>query len=74
MFSGLSSIMPYLVPVLVIHAAMVVLAIMDVLQRKKVAGDRKWPWIIAIIIMVILGPVIYFFVGRVVEDVHNAES
>jgi len=74
MFSGLSNIMPYLALILIVHTVMAALAIINVVQRRKVAGGRKWLWMVVIVIMVILGPVIYFFAGRIVEDSHDAES
>ena len=74
MFSGFNNIMPYLLPVFIIHTATAALALVNVVQRKKVAGGHKLPWIIVIAIIVILGPVIYYFTGRITEDVHNAEN
>ncbi|MCL2474825.1 MAG: PLDc N-terminal domain-containing protein [Chloroflexi bacterium] len=74
MFSGLNDAMPYLLPVLIVHATAAALVIVNIFQRKKVAGGHKLPWIIAAVIIVILGPAIYYFVGRVAEDMHNAKN
>ena len=74
MLSGFNNAIPYLLPVLIVHTATAVLAIVNIVQRKKVAGNHKLPWIITVAIIVILGPVIYYFAGRVAEDIHNAEN
>ncbi|MCK1999302.1 PLDc N-terminal domain-containing protein [Psychrobacillus psychrodurans] len=52
-----------ILPVLIIQLLLVVVALIDLLRVKNTNGS-KWMWAIIIILISIIGPVIYFIVGR----------
>ena len=55
-------------PILVIEVALIVFALRDLLQpERRVRGDSKLMWGIIVVIFGIIGPVLYFTVGREVE-------
>lgn len=52
-----------ILPVLIIQLLLVVVAVIDLLRVKNTNGP-KWMWALIIIFIQIIGPVIYFIVGR----------
>ncbi len=55
-------------PILVIELGLIVFALRDLLQpERRVRGDSKLMWGIIVVIFGIIGPVLYFTVGREVE-------
>ena len=59
-------LLPFLIPVLIIQLALVVAALLDLVKRERVRGP-KWMWVVIILFVNLIGPIIYFLVGR--EDV-----
>ena len=54
-----------LLPVIVIQLGLLVLALRDLLRPERhVRGDSKLMWGIIIVLVSLLGPVLYFAVGR----------
>lgn len=54
-----------LLPVLVIQLGLLVLALRDLLRpERRVRGDSKLMWGIIIVVVNIIGPILYFLVGR----------
>jgi len=54
-----------LVPVLLIQLALIVAALYDLLRPERlVRGDSKLMWGIIIVVVNIIGPILYFAVGR----------
>jgi hypothetical protein len=61
-FSGLFAI---LVPILVIQLGLLVWALYDLTRpNRKVKGDSKVVWALIIIFINVIGPILYFLVGR----------
>lgn len=52
------------IPLLLIHGALAVMALLDLRQREQVLGNHRWLWIIIIIFIQFIGPVVYFTIGR----------
>ncbi len=53
------------VPIAVIQVSLLVLAIRDLVRPgRRVRGDSKLLWGIVIVVIGLLGPVLYFTVGR----------
>lgn len=50
--------------VIVVQLGLQIAAVIDLLRRQKVTGDRKWVWALAILAGGILGPLVYFGLGR----------
>ncbi|MET0959849.1 MAG: PLD nuclease N-terminal domain-containing protein, partial [Psychrobacillus psychrotolerans] len=52
-----------ILPVLVIQLLLVVIALFDLVRVKGTNGP-KWMWALIIVFINIIGPVVYFIVGR----------
>lgn len=50
-------------PILVIQAILLIVALIDLIKIEKTNGP-KWIWAIVILIINIIGPILYFVVGR----------
>jgi hypothetical protein len=59
-------LIPFLLPILLIQIGLVIAALLDLVKREKTRGP-KWLWLIVILFVNLIGPIIYFLVGR--EDV-----
>jgi len=52
------------IPLLLIQVGLMVYALLDMVKRPKVKGGNKWLWAILIVFVNIIGPLLYFVVGR----------
>jgi hypothetical protein len=60
-----SQLLLLLVPVLVIQLGLIVLALYDLLKsERRVRGDNKLVWGLIIVFINLIGPILYFVVGR----------
>jgi hypothetical protein len=59
-------LIPFLLPILLIQLGLVIAALLDLVKREKTRGP-KWLWLIVILFVNLIGPIIYFLVGR--EDI-----
>jgi DMSO reductase anchor subunit len=59
----LQSILPFLIPILLIQLGLIIFALVDLVRREKTRGP-KWLWAIIILFGELIGPIIYFLVGR----------
>ncbi|WP_042142103.1 PLD nuclease N-terminal domain-containing protein [Paucisalibacillus sp. EB02] len=50
-------------PILIINVILLLVAIVDLIKVKETNGP-KWLWAIIIFLVSILGPVLYFILGR----------
>jgi hypothetical protein len=50
-------------PILVIHLILMITALVSCIREEKTNG-AKWLWILIILIINLIGPVLYFVVGR----------
>jgi hypothetical protein len=60
---SLQSILPFLIPLVILQLVLVVVGLIDLLKRQKTRGS-KWLWVILILFGEIWGPVVYFIFGR----------
>jgi hypothetical protein len=63
LFSSIRSILPFIIPILVIQVILLIVALLDLVKQPATRGP-KWMWAVIIIFVNIIGPVIYFIVGR----------
>lgn len=58
--------MELLVPILLIQLVLIVVALIDLSRRdaSRVTFGKKWPWVLIILFLSMLGPIIYLIVGR----------
>lgn len=65
-FDEIRPLIPFLIPILLIQFGLIVAALLDLTRREKTRGP-KWLWVLIILFVNLIGPIIYFLVGR--EDV-----
>jgi len=61
--SQIRELLPFLWPLFVIQLGLIVFALVD-LNRRTVARGPKWAWVLVIVFINIIGPIVYFVVGR----------
>jgi hypothetical protein len=61
------SILPLLIPLLIIQLGLMVYCLVDLSRRDKVRGLPRWAWALIIILGELIGPIVYIFVGRIEE-------
>jgi hypothetical protein len=60
-----STLLLLIVPILVIQVGLLIWGLYDLTRPgRQVKGDSKVLWAIVIIFVNILGPILYFFIGR----------
>ncbi len=66
-----------LIPVIIlgiVEVALVGFCIIDIVRRPAVLGDRKWLWIVLVILFALPGSIIYLAIGRVAAPVAEARD
>ena len=63
-WEALKDALPFLIPLLVIELGLMAFALVDLAKRKVVKGGQKWPWVLVIVLLGIIGPIFYLLVGR----------
>lgn len=65
MTPNLEQLLPLLIPIIVIQLGLLVWALYDLTRPgRRVKGDSKVVWALIIIFINIIGPILYFVVGR----------
>ena len=55
--------LPLLIPVILIQIILLIVALLDLVKRERTRGP-KWVWAVVIVLVNIIGPIVYFIVGR----------
>ncbi|OJX40470.1 MAG: hypothetical protein BGO78_05605 [Chloroflexi bacterium 44-23] len=71
-FALIPRIHPLITSLIIIHFGLFLAALIDLIKRKQTNGP-KWLWVIVIIAVSVIGPILYFFIGRQNEQ-NNAQS
>lgn len=58
-----SKLMLILLPILVLQLILMVTALVSLIKQEEMQGP-KWLWAIIIILFNIVGPILYFIIGR----------
>lgn len=58
-----SKLLMLLLPVLLIQLALMIFALVDLIKNPNTNGP-KWMWGVIIVVVNILGPILYFVIGR----------
>ena len=58
--------LPLIIPLVLIQLVLMVTALLDLRKREKTRGP-KWMWALIIIFGELIGPIVYFTVGRLEE-------
>ena len=56
--------LPFIIPLAIINIALIIFALVDLLRKKRVRYLNIGIWIIIILLLDIIGPVLYFAVGK----------
>ncbi len=65
---SIQELLPLIVPLVLIQLFLMAIALVDLFkEERKVRGGKKPIWAVIIVFGELLGPLVYFFVGR--EDV-----
>ncbi len=59
----LSKYIAILAPVLIIQVILLIVALIDLVRIEKTNGP-KWLWAVIILFINIIGPILYFVIGR----------
>jgi hypothetical protein len=62
-FDQLMKLLPLLIPLFLIQLGLMIAALIDLLKREKTKGP-KWVWILIVVFVNMIGPIIYFVIGR----------
>lgn len=62
-FPMLKTLIPLLIPVLLIQVGLLVAALLD-LRKRAATNGPKWLWVVIIVFVNIIGPIVYFVAGR----------
>ncbi|MCL6572830.1 MAG: PLDc N-terminal domain-containing protein [Bacillus sp. (in: Bacteria)] len=60
---ALADYLPILAPIFIIQLILLSVAIIDLVRNEKTNGP-KWLWVIIILFINIIGPILYFVIGR----------
>lgn len=60
----LMSYLPFLIPVAVIELALAVMALVHVLRHNTYRFGNRIFWVIVVLVLEIIGPILYFTIGR----------
>jgi hypothetical protein len=55
--------LPLLIPIFLIQLALIAFALLDLSKRDSTRGP-KWVWVLVILFVNMIGPIIYFLLGR----------
>lgn len=72
-FESISDMLPYLIPLLILELGLLIFALVDLLNRQNVRGD-KMLWVVLIVFIGIIGPIIYLIFGRRKDTIENSGS
>jgi len=65
MNADVGTLVAILIPILVIQVGLLVVALYDLTRpTRRVKGDSKVVWALVIIFINVIGPILYFLVGR----------
>jgi hypothetical protein len=56
-------LLPFLIPIALLQLALIIIALIDLARRERTRGP-KWVWVLIILFINLIGPIIYFVVGR----------
>jgi drug/metabolite transporter (DMT)-like permease len=55
--------LPYIIPLVILQLILLVVALVDLSKRERTRGP-KWLWVILIVLGELVGPILYFIIGR----------
>lgn len=61
---ALLEMLPLLIPILVLDAILAVVAVLHVLRHPHYRFGNKALWLVVVIVLLLIGPIIYFIFGK----------
>lgn len=55
--------LPMMIPLMLIQWGLLIFSLIDLIKRQKTRGP-KWVWMLLILFISIIGPILYFLIGR----------
>ena len=55
--------LPLIIPILLLQLVLMISALVDIVRREKTRGP-KWLWALIVIFGEMIGPILYFVIGR----------
>ena len=59
----IKDLLPLLIPIILIQLGLMIAALVDLIKRSETQGP-KWLWVVVIVFFNLVGPIVYFVVGR----------
>ena len=56
--------LPFVIPLLAIQVLLAIISVVDILRQKKFRLGNKWIWLVVACLFNIIGPVLYFTIGK----------
>lgn len=53
-----------IIPLILVEIGLMAFALYDLVKRKRVKGGNKWVWVVIIVVVNLIGPILYFVIGR----------
>jgi hypothetical protein len=53
-----------IIPLILVEIGLMGFALYDLVKRKRVKGGNKWVWGVIIVVVNLIGPILYFVIGR----------
>jgi hypothetical protein len=63
MSEQLNALLPFLIPIAILQIGLIIFALLDLRKRERTKGP-KWLWAVIILFVNIIGPLLYFVIGR----------
>jgi len=60
---NIRTLIPFLIPILILQLALMIFALVDLIRRERTKGP-KWLWALIIVFVNLIGPILYFIIGR----------
>lgn len=56
--------LPFIIPIIIVELVLMVTALVHLLKHKKFKFGNQILWIVIVIFLQIIGPILYFTIGR----------
>jgi hypothetical protein len=64
MLENLMQYLPFLIPVLLIQLGLLIAALLHILRHNTYRSGNRVLWLIVVIVVNIIGPILYFVIGK----------
>ncbi|MCL2679380.1 MAG: PLDc N-terminal domain-containing protein [Dehalococcoidia bacterium] len=61
---NISQLLMLFIPLVILQIGLMIWALVDCVKREYVTGGNKVVWILVIILLNLIGPILYFILGR----------